>query len=96
MIIVSRGKKTIASRILKDLEDESDEEGTFLVFYDFNTRATTVFYKNLEEIRRTLGDGERLQKSVIQCRKLRTARAIEKLAEHYKADVLLFRAEALE
>lgn len=91
-----RGRETIASEILGALKDEGDEEGPFLVFYDFNTRATTVFYKNLEEIRATLEDGERIQKSVVKCTKLRTARAIKKLAEHYKADVLLFRVEPFE
>ena len=94
--MVPRGRETIASKILKDLSDENDEEGNFLVFYDFKTRATTVFYKNLEDIRKTLGDGEKIQKSVIQCKFARTAKAIKKLAEHYKANVLLYRAEPLE
>lgn len=93
---VPRGKKTIASRILTSLEDELDEIGNFLVFYDFPGKASFYFYKNLALIHEELQDGKRIQKSVIECKKLRTVRAIEQLAKHYKADVLLYRAEALE
>jgi len=91
-----RGKKTIASTILKDLEDMSDEEGSFLVLYDFTGKASFYFYKNLHIIQETLGDGETIQKSTLQCKYLRTARAIQTLAKRYKANVLLFRAELLE
>jgi len=91
-----RGKKTIASRILLELEDDSDEAGTFLVFYDFKENPSKYFYRNLHLIFETLDDGERIQASVIKSKRLKTARAIEKLAEHYKAEVLLFRAEPLE
>jgi len=93
---VPRGKKTIASEILKDLEDYRDEEGNFLVLYDFTRRATSTFYTNLKTIRNELQDGVRIQKSAMNCKRLLTAQAIKKLAEHYKANVLLFRIESLE
>lgn len=93
---VPRGKKTIASRILASLETETDEKGVFLVFYDFTGKASFYFYKNLKIIQETLEDGEKIQKSVLQCKRLKTARAIQQLAKHYKADVLLYRAEPLE
>ena len=91
-----RGRRTIASRILEDLEDVDEEEDCFLVFYDFKGKASFYFYKNLQVIQEELQDGVKVQKSVIQCRMLKTARAIEKLAEHYKADALVYRAEPLE
>jgi len=93
---VPRGKKTIASRILTSLEGEPDERGNFLVFYDFTGKASLYFYKNLQIIQAELKDGKRIQKSVIECKRLRTVRAIAQLAKHYKAQVLLYRAEALE
>ena len=93
---MTRGKRTIASKILEDLKDENDEIGNFLVLYDFKGKASFYFYKNLKAIREELHDGERIQKSVVQCNRLKPARAIEKLAKYYKADILLFRAEPLE
>ena len=92
---MSRGSESLASSILRTTED-TNETGDFLVFYDFKTRATAVFYTNLKKIQHELQDGVRIQKSVIQCKKLCTARAIKKLAEHYKADVLLFKVELRE
>lgn len=91
-----RGRRSIASGILEDLEGESTEEGCYLVIYDFKVKPSLYFYKNLQVIQETLGDGVRIQVSVIRCRKLKTARAVEKLAGHYKADALVFRAEPLE
>lgn len=92
----SRGRRSIANRILEDLKDESVEEECFLVLYDFSGKISNYFYKNLDIIRNTLGDGVSIQKSVIQCKYARTMRAIERLAKHYKAEVLVFRVEPLE
>jgi len=96
---VRRGRRSIASMILEDLKDERYlfvEEGCFLVLYDFSGKISNYFYKNLDVIRDTLGDGVRVQKSVIQCKSLRTARAVERLAKRYKAEVLVFSAKPLE
>jgi hypothetical protein len=81
---------------LEDLEGESTEEGCYLVFYDFKAKPSLYFYKSLEVIQGKLQDGVRIQKSVVQCRMLKTARAIEKLCGHYGAQALLFRAERLD
>ncbi len=82
------GRKTIATHILEDLEDLEDVEGRYLIVYDFEQRAgeTThsVFFKNLNRIL-DMGDGFRVQKSVIDCRLLKTALAIRALCRHYKA-----------
>jgi len=90
-----KGRKSVASGILNDLEGESMEEGCYLVFYDFKEKTSLYFYKNLEVIQGELKDGSRIQKSVVQCRMLKTARAIERLCGHYGAQALLFRAERL-
>lgn len=91
-----RGRRTIASKILEDLKDESMEEAGYLVVYDFRAKPSLYFYKNFEVIQKTLGDGVRIQKSVIQCKYMRTAKAIERLATHYDAQALVFRAEPVE
>ena len=68
-----RGKPTIASQILKDLEG-NDEDGEFLVFYDNKGHPSEYFYKNLHRIMEARSDGEWIQRSVISCRKLKTAK----------------------
>ena len=45
-----RGRRSIASMILKDLKEESMEEDCFLVLYDFKGKISNQFYKNLEII----------------------------------------------
>jgi len=90
-----RGRQSIASKILEDLDD-THEEASFLVCYDFRARANLPFYKNLEIIIRETQDGIRVQKSLIKCKKLRTAQAIKRLVEHYDASALLFKIEELE
>lgn len=91
-----KGRRSIASGILEDLEDESTEEACYLVIYDFKEKPSLYFYKNLQVIQESLGDGVRIQASVIQCKMLKTARAVEKLARRYKADALVFKAEYME
>ncbi len=88
--------KTIAYGILLELEDESDEEGNFLVLYDFKKNPSQYFYRNLHRIFEALEDGELIQASTIECKRLKTAQATRNLAKRYKADVLLYRAEPLE
>lgn len=91
-----RGRRTIASEILEGLEEESTEEGCYLVFYDFKVKPSLYFYKSLEVIQGKLQDGAKIQRSVVQCRMLKTARAIEKLCGHYGAKALVYRAERLD
>jgi len=90
-----RGKPTIASQILKDVE-ATDETGEFLVFYDMKGHPSEYFYKNLHRIIAAQSDGGRIQASVISCGKLKTAKAIYLLAKRYDAEVLLYRAERIE
>ena len=93
---MARGKKTIASKILLELKDEGDEVGNFLVLYDFKENPSKYFYRNLNRIYEALEDGERILVSTIECKRLKTARAVKNLAKRYKADVLLYSAELRE
>ena len=78
----------MAAHIFEDLEDMEDLEGRYLVIYDFAQSAGESthhgFFRNLNRILE-MGDGRRVQKSVIDCRRLKTARAIEALCKHYQA-----------
>ena len=83
-----QGRKTITAHIFEDLQDLEDSEGHWLVLYDFAQAAGEVtphgFFRNLNRIL-AMGDSIRIQKSVIACRRLKTARAIEALCHHYGA-----------
>ena len=89
-----RGRPSTADKILDDLDDT--EEDNFLVLYDFSSKPSLYFYKNVKIIQEKLEDGVRIQASVYQCRLLKTARAIDKLARHYGANCLVFRVESIE
>jgi len=83
------GRKTIVKKIFDSLGEEfKDEEGCFLLLYDFELKVgQTIHYNFFTNLHRILdrGDGRRVQCSVIECNHLKTARAIEALARHYKA-----------
>jgi len=84
-----RGRKTVAQHIFDEIGDNYDEEGLYLVIYDFELQAGETthhgFFRNLKRIM-DRGDGLRVQRSVIECKSLRTARAIELLCRHYSPD----------
>ena len=70
---------------------EDDEEGCFLVFFDFTGKISQYFYKNLERIQKRQGDGKKVQFSVLECTHLRTAKVIALLAQHYEGEVLIYK-----
>ena len=92
MVLMGR---SIAKRILEDLEGE-EGEGSYFALYDFKEKPPNQFYKNLHRIFKALDDGARIQASVYRCRYLKTAKAIRALCRHYGAEVLLFSAEVIE
>ncbi len=83
-----QGRKTITAHIFEDLQDLEDSEGHWLVLYDFAQAAGEVtphgFFTNLNRIL-DMGEAIRVQKSVIECRRLKSARAIEALCRYYGA-----------
>ena len=94
-------RKSHADKILKELEEVSDAAGLWLVLYDFaqppGRKITQGFYANLKRITERLGDGRRVQLSIYECEKLKTAMAIRMLAERFKArDVAIYKAEEIE
>lgn len=81
------GRKTVVQHIYEGLgEDFKDEESCFLLLYDFELKAgQTIHHNFFTNLQRILdrGDGRRVQRSVLECGRLKTARAIEALAGHY-------------
>ncbi len=89
------GRKTIAAKILDDLAEFKDAEGHFLIVYEFasKTRENTHqnFFTNLHRIMETLGDGLRVQRSIIECKHEKTVKAISDLCTYYGArDITIY------
>lgn len=94
-------RESIANQIIEGLEDFEDSEGPFIVMYDFvRSEGKSVhhnFWRNLKRILDKLGDGRRVQLSVIECKMLRTAMAIKVLAERFNVrDVAIYKIERVE
>lgn len=85
---------SLAQRILE--EEASDEEGTWIVVYDFRDRKPCPrFWVNLRRLKE-LADCRSIQYSVVVAGNRRAASATAKLASHYGADVAVFRGEAID
>jgi hypothetical protein len=86
---------TIARQILEDVDDIPDDaEATYLVFYDWTRPSDKNFYTNLERINASRGgEVEKIQASVLKCRRLRTASALILLMRHFKMKANVFKAE---
>ena len=88
-------RKSVAEKILERLESSGDEGGPYILIYAFDPggKIRTGFYDNLRRILNTLEDGLTLQRGVIRCQRLKTAQALEMLAEHYGAEARRFKVE---
>ena len=94
-------KKSIADEIIEGLEEVEDVEGPYLVIYDFaRSEGKSIhhsFWRNLKRLFVKLGDGRRVQLSVIECKMLRTAKAIKALCKRFHArDVAIYKVEKIE
>jgi len=93
-------RKSHADYIIEELEHLEDAEGPYLVIYDFARKAGKPthhgFFENLDRIFSKLGDGRRVQFSVIECNRLRTARAVELLTKRFHVrDVAVYKVEKM-
>ena len=87
--IKMRGQRSIARKILAEIQDEPETENTYLVSYDFiNDKPHHRFWSNLHDIISITG-GELTQYSVYYGG-LRGAKAVKELAKVYGADVRWF------
>ena len=89
------GRKTIADKILDDLVEFKGDEGHFLIVYEFASRIGETthqnFFTNLHRIMEHLGDGLRVQRSIIECKHELTVKAISVLCEYYGArDITIY------
>ena len=76
--------------------EEEEQEGTWLVMYDFDTKPNPGFWSNLKRIRDLLEKGSMVQYSVFMTKSRRGAIVAEKLARYYGAQVDVFKGEKVE
>lgn len=83
---------SLAQQIL-DGEASSEEEGTWVVVYDFrDLKPSPRFWVNLRRLKELAGCRS-IQYSVVVAGNRGAAAAVARLASHYGADVAVFRGE---
>jgi len=91
------GRRSLAEKFYEDAEENDEEEGTWLVLYDFKgIKSNSKFWTNLDRVKRLVGGGTLIQYSVFMTTSKRGAITALKLARHYGADTILYRAELIE
>ncbi len=90
------GRKSIAEEYYEEIpEKEDEEEGTWLVLYDFKSKPNPRFWANIKRLIGLVGEGSLVQYSVFMTRSRRCAMASEKIARHYGARVMVFKGEEI-
>jgi len=85
---------SLAQQIL-DGEASSEEEGTWVVVYDFrDLKPSPRFWVNLRRLKELAGCRS-IQYSVVVAGTRGAAAAVARLASHYGADVAVFRGELI-
>jgi len=80
------GRKRLAYKILERIEEE-EEEGDYIVVYDFTKKhIPREFYKAIEDLRNEGYLILQYQKSVLYTNSKRCALALKELVEHYGDD----------
>ena len=92
------GRKSIAEKIYELVEKEYEEEvGTLLVLYDFKgVKANSKFWSNMKRVENLVDGGSLIQYSVFTTASKRGAITVSRLAEHYRGETLLYRAERID
>jgi len=88
------GRKSIAETYFKEIPDD-EEEGTWLVLYDFKSKPNPRFWSNLKGVKKLTGAGSLVQYSVFMTENKRGALTVVKLARHYGGKVLLYKVEKI-
>ncbi len=90
------GRKSIAQEYYEEIPEKEDEEGTWLVLYDFKVKPNPRFWANIKRLIGLVGEGSLVQYSVFMTKSRRGAMACEKIAKHYGAKVMVFKGEEIK
>ena len=92
------GRKSLAEKIYMQVEEDYEEDrGTWLVLYDFKgIKANSKFWINIKRVENLVDGGSLIQYSVFTTASKRGAITVLRLAEHYGAETILYRAERMD
>ena len=91
------GRISLAKKFYEETENIRLEEGTWLVLYDFKgIKPSTKFWTNLHRLIKISGEGSLIQHSVFTTKDKRAATVAKKLAEHYGAEIIVYKVEKAE
>jgi len=92
------GRKSLAEKYYGQVkEDYEEENGTWLVLYDFKgVKANSKFWINMKRVEDLVGGGSLIQYSVFTTASKRGAITVLRLAEHYGGETILYRAERMD
>ena len=90
------GRKSLAEQYYGEISEKEDEEGTWLVLYDFKSKPNPRFWANIKRLIGLVGEGSLVQYSVFMTKSRRGAMACEKIARHYGARLMVFKGEEIE
>jgi len=87
------GRKSLAEKYYEETP-EQEEEGTWIVLYDFKgIKPSSKYWQNLKRVISLTGDSSLIQYSVFMTRDKRGAITATRLARHYGAEVMAYKVE---
>ena len=92
------GRKSLAEKYYQQVEEDYEEDrGAWLVLYDFKgIKANSKFWINMKRVEVLVDGGSLIQYSVFTTDSKRGAITVLRLAKHYGAETILFRAERMD
>jgi hypothetical protein len=84
---------SLAEELYREAEDCGDDDGRWIIVYDFEGRPNPRFWMNLHRLSRLCAGSRLTQFSVYVTGSRRVARVAVQLARHYGASVEVFRGE---
>ena len=91
------GRKSLAKKFYEETENIPEEDGTWLVLYDFKgIKPSTKYWTNLNRLIKITGGGSLIQYSVFTTTDKRAAAVAKRLAEHYGAETIVYKVDKAE
>ena len=91
------GRKSLAEKYFEETEKIPEEDGIWLVLYDFKgIKPSVKYWTNLNRLIKMTGGGSLIQYSVFTTKEKRAAFAARKLAKHYGAETIVYKVEKEE
>ena len=91
------GRISLAKKFYEETQNISEEDGTWLVLYDFKgIKPSTKYWTNIHRLIKIAGGGSLIQYSVFTSKDKRSAAVAKRLAEHYGAETIVYKVDKAE